>query len=363
VVGQHVALVSRDAQLADEIRRLCAMAGQSLQVTGQPGDVVRTCRSASLVIVDDEAIDLAGDSLRGQLCEVVVVTDDPGRLATWEGAVRVGARRVFTPPADNAALLELLALATEPSGPPGPLLGVIGGRGGVGASTLAIAMAWAGAESGRPVTLLDLDPCGGGLDVALGIEREEGLRWPQLRGTRGVVTAAALREQLPAVGGVSVLSVTAAGATDDEVVATPDRAAVASVLDATRRGGGVVVADLPRWGGDVPDAVIAGCTVLVYVVPAEVRGVAAATTSVPRLRGLCDDVRLVVRTDPRSRLRDRDVVSALGLEQLATIRHEPGLTAATDRGELMRWLRRSRLGRTARTMAERLLPAASGPES
>jgi secretion/DNA translocation related CpaE-like protein len=334
------------------------MAGQPLQVTGQPGEVARVCRSASLVVVDSAALDLAADSLSGVVSEVVMVTTDRGRLATWEAAVRVGARRVLTQPDDNAALLELLALAAEPGGPPGHLVGVMGGRGGAGASTLAVALSWAATETGRPVTLVDLDPYGGGLDVALGLERAEGLRWPQLCDTRGVVASAALRQQLPAIAGISVLSAAAPNASEDVVVAMPDRPAVAAVLDATRRGGGVVIADLPRWPGEVTDHVLAECAALVFVVPSEVRAVAAARTTARRLRTLCSDLRLVVRTDPQSRLRDRDVASALGIERIAAMRHESGLASAADRGELIRWLRRSRLGRCAKGIAGGLLAVA-----
>jgi secretion/DNA translocation related CpaE-like protein len=339
------------------------MAGQSLQVSGQAGEVARVCRTASLVVVDSAALDLVADSLTGTVSEVVVVTDDRGKLATWESAVRVGARRVLTQPDDNAALLELLALAAEPCGPPGQLVGVIGGRGGAGASTLAVALSWAAAEAGRPVTLLDLDPYGGGLDVALGLERADGLRWPQLFGTRGVVASAALRQQLPAVAGLSVLSAAGADPSEDVAAAMPDRPSVTAVLDATRRGGGVVIADLPRWPSEVTDHVLAECAALVFVVPAEVRAVAAATTTARRLRTLCSDLRLVVRIDPRSRLHDRDVASALGVERVAAVRHESGLTSAADRGELIRWLRRSRLGRSAKSIVGELLPVGPGLES
>jgi secretion/DNA translocation related CpaE-like protein len=360
VVGQHVALVSRNAQLVDEIRQLCAMAGQPLQVTAHPDEVARLCRRASLVVLDGEALDVAGQALRAQPADVVVVTDDAANLAVWEAAVRVGASRVLAHPADNALLLELVALAAEPPGPAGALLAVIGGRGGAGASTLAVALAWAVAEQPRTVTVVDLDPFGGGLDVALGVERVDGLRWPQLNRMRGAVPSAALREQLPAVGGLAVLSMAASVAPDGDAVALPDRPAVTSVLDATRRGQGVVVADLPRWSTDAANAVIADCTTALLVVPADVRAVASATTCAHRLRSLCDDVRVVVRIDGRSRLRANDVTSALGLDLLATVRHEAGLTAAADRGDLVRWLHRSRLGRTAKRSVGQLLSGGDG---
>jgi Flp pilus assembly CpaE family ATPase len=130
---------------------------------------------------------------------------------------------------------------------------------------------------------------------------------------------------------------------------------VASVLAAMRRGGDVVVADVPRQCGDDVDAVVASCDALLLVVPADVRGVSAAASTTRRMRPLCDDIHLVVRADGRGRLHERDVTSALGLPHLATVGADSGITAAIDRGQLLQSLRRSGLGRTARVIADRLL--------
>src|SRR5690349_916184 len=58
----------------------------------------------------------------------------------------------------------------------GLVLGVVGGSGGVGASSFAAVLA---ATAGRSL-LVDLDVAGGGLDVVLGIEAEAGARWSGL---------------------------------------------------------------------------------------------------------------------------------------------------------------------------------------
>jgi len=57
------------------------------------------------------------------------------------------------------------------------VLGVVGGSGGVGASTFAAVLA---AVTGRAM-LVDLDVVGGGIDVLLGIEDVAGARWSGLR--------------------------------------------------------------------------------------------------------------------------------------------------------------------------------------
>lgn len=349
----HVAVVSRDAELVGEVRRLAALVGQTVQVAGQPADCARVCRAAALVVVDAAAGDLFDASV--PVTDAVVVADDPHRIATWEMAVHIGARRVVTLPAEAAALLDLLALAGERPGPPGPLIGVVGGVGGAGASVLSVASGWALTQTGRPTTVADLDVRGGGLDVLVGLERAAGLRWGDLADARGVIASASLRGQLPAVDGVAVLSV-ASGVRSGDVDTSrlPDRGAMSSVLAAARRGGDAVVVDLPRhFDGDV-SAVIAGCDVVLLLTPAHVRAVSAAACIVPRLHRWCNDVSLVVRRDGR-RLHDRDVVTALGLPHVATVPTLSGVTAAVERGQLVQSLRRSALGRAARTIAERLL--------
>jgi len=356
VSPQHVAVISRRPTLVAEISRLCAMAGQQVQLASSEPDIARVCRSAALVVVDDCSVDAVA-TLGAIRSDVVVVTDDPEQVTTWRAAVRLGARRVVALPAGAAELLDLLAMASERRGAPGPLVGVIGGRGGAGASTLTVALGWALAQRSAATMLVDLDPAGGGLDVALGLENATGLRWPDLRESRGVVSSSALRDQLPSRHGITVVS--AAKRPDQGALATdllPDRDALRSVVDAGRRGGGVVVADLPRYSFDVVDAVVADCTVVLLVVPADVRAVAAATAVARRLHPMCDDLRVVVRLDVRTRLRERDVVTALGFDHAATIRTETGLTAATDRAQLLEALRRSRLGRSARTLAGVVVP-------
>ena len=351
--AEHVAVISRDARLTAEVGRLAALAGRAVEVAGRPADCARVCRSAGLVVLDANAHDIVDDTAR--FAEVVVVTDDPHRVATWELAVRVGARRVLTMPAGTAELLDLLALAGERPGPPGPLIGVVAGSGGAGASVLAVALGWAFDQTGRRTTVVDLDVCGGGLDVLVGLERADGLRWRDLVDARGVVASESLRAQLPTVGGLAVLSAgTGASAGGSDELQLPARTAMASVLAAARRGGDVVVADVPRHPDEHVATVVAGCDALLLVAPAQVRAVAAAAGVVRRMRSQCSDIRLVVRSDGRGRLHDRDVVNALGLPLAATIRTEPRLGTAVERGLFVQSLRKSTLARAAHQLVDRL---------
>ncbi|HEX4655704.1 MAG TPA: septum site-determining protein Ssd [Mycobacteriales bacterium] len=361
---QRVAVVSSRPQLVAEVSRLCAMAGQPVEVAEPGPEVARACRSSALIVVDDDSVQAVEAATGPDRPDVVIVTDDADRVETWQAAVRLGASRVVTLPGGAAELLDLLALVGEQPGSPGPLVGVIGGRGGAGASTLAVALGWAFARRDAAVMLVDLDQSGGGLDLALGVEHVPGLRWPDLYDANGVVASLALREQLPSLDGMTILSTgSRLRGRESPMHSLPDRRAVSSVIDAGRRGGGVVVADLPRGSAESVDAVVAACTVLLLVVPAEVRAVAAATSVGRRVQSLCADVRTVVRLDQRCRLRERDVVNALGFAHAATVRTESGVTAAIDRAQLPAWLRRARMGRTARSLAGVILTSGSGAAS
>ena len=65
-------------------------------------------------------------------------------------------------------------LAGRPSGS-GPVICVVGGSGGVGASTLAAALAFVAARQAARSVLVDTDRLGGGLDLLIGAERVDGL--------------------------------------------------------------------------------------------------------------------------------------------------------------------------------------------
>ncbi len=110
---------------------------------------------------------------------------------------------------------------------------------------------------------------GGGLDLLLGAERTQGLRWPELAGVQDGVSGAALVAALPDAHGVPVL---AASRDDPQDVPGP---VLAAVVAAARDAGHAVVVDLPcryRAGADVLDT----ADLAVLLVPARLRAAAAA---------------------------------------------------------------------------------------
>jgi len=185
------------------------------------------------------------------------------------------------------------------------VIGVIGGSGGVGASTFA-AVLTSVAERG---VLIDLDPVGGGIDVLLGIDDLAGARWSGLRVEGGYLDPTLLDEGLPRWRDVAVL------AADQP----PDAAAVAQVAAAAAQLGTVVL-DLPRSPSPLRAAGLAACDLCVLVASAhDVRSLVAAAAV---LRSLPDiPVGVVLR---RGSFGVDEAIELLGAPLL-------GVLPATDR--------------------------------
>ncbi|HET6208836.1 MAG TPA: hypothetical protein VFD94_00560 [Jatrophihabitans sp.] len=147
-----------------------------------------------------------------------------------------------------------------------PVIGVLAGCGGAGASVFAAVLAGHAAQRDRHSFLIDCDPLGGGLDVLLGCERLPGPRWGQVRLAGAALDPAVLVDSLPRWQQVSFLS-----ADSDR---PPDPAPVALVL-AAARAVSTVVLDLPRAPARVRGTAIRGCDLVVLITVAEIRAVSA----------------------------------------------------------------------------------------
>jgi secretion/DNA translocation related CpaE-like protein len=361
-------------ELADEVLRLAAAAGCEPDRVADPDALRQRWTTAPLLLLDVQAaMSSANAGLPRRDAVVIVTAGDAGNLATvgdagnlataggagnlaraggagnlaraggagnlaraapdpevWRSAVAVGAEHVAVLPAAEAWLVGALADAMESPADPGRVLAVLGGRGGAGASVFAAAVAVAAVESGRATLLVDCDPLGGGLDLALGAEDIDGLRWSGLALGGGRVAAAALHAALPTSrighrGGLTVLSC-------DRDGPGPDGVAVRTVCSAGRRAGETVVCDVPRQPTEAGIAALETADLAVLVVPAEVRACAAAATVAARVLRYGISLQLVVRGPAPGGLTPRDVSRALDIPLLAAMRPQPGLAAALDRG-------------------------------
>ncbi|MFD9287207.1 septum site-determining protein Ssd [Streptomyces sp. NPDC060030] len=317
-------IVTEDAELLDDLLRLCAAAGAVPEVhQGPPGERGGWERAPMILVGDDAARMCRGLTRRPGVMLVGRDQDDPD---VWRRAVEIGAEYVLRLPDSEGWLVDQIANAVEGVGRSALTVGVMGGRGGSGASTLACALAVTGARSGRRTMLIDGDPLGGGIDVLLGGEASEGLRWPDFARSKGRVGGGALEESLPALHGLRVLS----WGRDDEVAVPPQ--AMRSVLAAARRLGGVVVVDLPRRVDESVAEALAQLDVGLLVVPGELRAVAAAQRVASSARLVLKDLRVVARGPYAAGLDEHWVAQALGLPLVGDLPTEAGLASAQDSG-------------------------------
>lgn len=352
-------LVTADPALLDEMLRLSAAAGVEPDVAAEPGVARGSWRRAQPVLVGADAAPACATAGLPRRDGVLVIAQDDGDAAVWQTAVALGAEQVLFLPEADAQVLERLAAGGGPAPEPAAVLAVVGGRGGAGASTVSAAMALAGARAGGQVLLLDLDPYGGGIDVALGAEDVPGLRWPDLAGQRAALPGGTVVEALPRLGSLSVLSWDRGDPRDSELRLPAFDDFLRALLAAASRSRDVVIIDVPRTPGPVADCALAAATVALLVVPAEVRACAAAGRTVAWLRHRVDDVRLLVRGPAPGGLSPDAISDALGLPLAGWIRAEPGLAAAYERGDAPGSAARSPLARFCRDFVDDVLHARS----
>lgn len=313
-------LVTEDPELLEDVLRLAELAGIELDVAHDPAAARRSWTAAPVVVVGGACPGLARRS------GVVQVTGDSDDADVWQRAVACGAEHVLVlaEPAAQDWLVRRFASAAQGGGPDGVVVGVLGGRGGAGASLFAVALALSGRRTGRRVCLVDADPMGGGLDLVLGGEAQPGLRWSGLGAELSGLAATSLVGALPSPEGVPLLTFDRAS----PVNAVPP-VAVEAVLAATRRVHDIIVVDLPR--APLGDLVGLLDTTLL-VVPAEVRAAAAAARLLAGPLASCRDLRLLVRLPGPVGLQAEALAGSLGLPLAGSYTSEERLPARVERG-------------------------------
>ena len=218
-----------------------------------------------------------------------------------------------------------------------PVLGVLGASGGLGASTLATALAVAAtrelAASGLPPAVaVDGALGGGGLDTTACVEHLPGLRWPDLAGVRGEVCGADLVAELPRCPGGARVLAAAPGA-------PPPREVLSSVVRAVRAVAGLVVVDLPGAGPEpggegATEPLLDACDAVLLLAGVTPRHLADAVAKRGRLAARLPDgsVLLVVRGGPRSRDLANAMAAHLGLALAGFWRDDRRVVLDAERG-------------------------------
>ena len=352
LVEPRPVVVSMDADLVDDLLRIAAAAGVEPDVAMEPVAARRAWHAAPLVVVGADAVAaLREDRLPSRVGLVIVGRAEQDVTVLREG-LALGATSVLSLPADEAELSRRFADTAEGRGGPAPLVAVVGGCGGAGASTFAAAMAVTAAGERLRATLIDADPFGGGIDLLLGGEDVEGLRWSALLGARGRISSSALEAALPRVASVPVLSCDSARPIPAE--------AMAAVLDAARRVSDIVITDLPRQAHPAAVEVLARATVGYVVIPADVRAAAAAVRIVAEAGPASPELRAVVCGPARSMLTAEVIARHVRLPLAGEYRRERSIELAAGHGEPPARGRRGQLRMLCRRIVADILRSGVG---
>ena len=305
-------LVTGDPTLHDDVARLAAAAALRIEVVGTAEEALHRWTSAAVVLVGEDLLAPLAERRPPSRPEVHVLTLGAGD-AVYRHALGIGAQGVVELPRAEAWLADLLADLADGHVRQARTVAVVAGSGGAGASVLAAALAQVGARD-RAVTLVDLDPGGGGADRLLGLDDHDGLRWDRLADTQGRLSSRALRDALP---GDEMLRVLTWDHRDAE--AGPSDTVVREVVSAARRGSDLVVLDVPR-DLERPGVTDALCVADLVVVCARtsVLPVVAAGRVVSAVTGVGVPVGVVARTGIGS-VDPLDVAETLGLPLLAEV--------------------------------------------
>lgn len=352
--ARTVRLVTDDDALRATVERVCASAGAELVPVLFPGAAPGTFPvpfpgAAPGPAADAELLDVRRAGT-GRVPPGTVLLGRPEDTGLWDRAAELGGCPVAVLPDAAGWLADRLAAA--PGGPPAPgrsgrVLGVLGAVGGTGTSTLACWLADRAAGDGRPAVLVDGDREGCGIDVLLGLEDRDALRWPDLLRIAGTVHAEQLWPALARTGQLRWLSWGRS---------RPDAAPVpyAPVLDALRRAAAVVVVDLGRAGPATPETA-ALCDEVLVVAPRTVRGVLAARRAAELLAGV--PARLVPAGLNVADLDDALAETTTGLPVAGQVRFDGSVPEAAETGRLLEAGRSRRAARDVARLLDAVGPA------
>jgi hypothetical protein len=198
------------------------------------------------------------------------------------------------------------------------VLGVIGASGGLGVSTLAVALAARAVGEVGATVAVDGAPGGGALDVTACVEHLPGLRWADLAAAEGSIDGAALLRELPAEGPARVLAGRGPVPPDDVIRAVVSGLARVCGLTVLDLGGSV------RWADE--------CTDLLLLVGTTARQLADGGGIAERLHGLGVPTALVLRARRGEAVSPEEVAAHLDLPLAAVVRDDPRVAQDADRG-------------------------------
>jgi len=272
----------------------------------------------------------------------VTVVAQHSNISVWQVAESVAAEHVVVLPDGSEWLQRTLNSLAQASSAQAAMLTVIGARGGCGATSLAVGLARATIARGLTV-LVDGDDAGPGIDLSLGLENDEGLRWSDVSAVRGPLAPAALAGRLVCLDGLDVMACRPP---------TNLRHSWDPMMQSFRRSHEIVVTDLPRY--QLRQRCFDNTAAAVILMTSmDLVGVHAA-------RALVDSGRLgrqplvALRTD-RGPMTLKSALAALRGFTVIEVPTTRRISGAADFGDLAQAVSVGSFGRTCRAVVDRVL--------
>ncbi len=330
-------VISREQLIVEAVLAAAASTGVIPIVTDEGPAVLRGWRGAPCVIVGADLAAMVASLGLPRRTAVHIVGTERDELVGW--SVPLDASVIVIP--DQSALLASVVDSRLDDGVGGArLVRVVGASGGLGASSLVAGLAHLAAGRSMSSVAVELDPCGGGLDLLFGAEDVPGWRWNDLRGASGRIES--LAGHLPQVSGVDVLAMSRPeitlprarprrGAAEPrcEPPGLPSPGAVRSVVAALTRSHDLVVVDSGVGPVTIGDQWARTSTVM--FVGASPRGIVAASARLATLAA--GEASVVVRRGV-GRTIDADVVATtLGCRLVGVVHDDRRLPMADAAGD------------------------------
>ncbi|MDO5677275.1 MAG: hypothetical protein Q4G35_07175 [Propionibacteriaceae bacterium] len=306
----HVLLCSRDPAVVEAVEVSAAALEVPLRVVHHPDEVRAAWPEAALRLVSTEVAARWSGVNPGL---AYVVGSSPAELARCSAGLGLP---VLPLPDAGGHLAEAMTAAVRREGARGQVVAVLGASGGLGVSTLAVSLALVAAAGGSRSTAVELAVAGGGLDLLVGAETLDGVRWPELSHARGELGE--LFNVLPKVEGAAILALGRDGPV------SPGGAAVAAAVGSLRRSTDLLVLDAGR---EVPAT---EADQVLLMVGADVRSVAAARM-LAEGRSVTP-TGLVVRQGPGRSIPAEVVSRSLGVPCLGVIGHDKAVPRLAELG-------------------------------
>lgn len=186
----------------------------------------------------------------------------------------IGVQDYLVKPVSVDVLTGALQVATQPAATPErteakttQVIGLIGARGGVGATTLAVSLAWAIAQQKVKVALLDLDLHFGSAALSLDLEPSRGLRELLSHPDR---IDSLLIDAAASQAGDRLRLLSAEEPLEDSLDLDPD--GLVAILDQLKGTASMVVADIPRSLGALTRTAVACSDVIGLVTDLSLSG-------------------------------------------------------------------------------------------